>query len=180
MQGCRAGDGCFFSHDSDSLPISASQSSLCLPEDENVNEESLLQFFPAPSDGCVLLLDDIKLHFSSHLVHQYEPSCIISTTSETESFPLDPSLVSIKVLWGLSHPHQTIISTEGHDLVPWSEVRCVLWFPRFGNEPGEGHHKTLVLTFFSYLAVRFLADTLYGVQVILTMNNMRFSNLEVN
>ncbi|KAH6823976.1 zinc finger helicase family protein [Perilla frutescens var. hirtella] len=179
LQGCRSGDSCFFSHDCDSLAIPVSQSSLCLPEDENINEESLLQFFPSPSDGCVLLLDDIKLHFSSHLVHQYEPSSIISTTSETDSVSIDPSLVSIKVLWGLSHPYQTIISTEGHNLVPWSEVKCVLWFPRFDQDYGEAHQKNLVQTFFSYLAIRILADTLHEVRVILTVNNMRFSNLEV-
>ncbi|XP_057782307.1 DExH-box ATP-dependent RNA helicase DExH8 [Salvia miltiorrhiza] len=179
LQGCRSGDSCFFSHDAGSLAISASQSSLCLPEDEDVNEEFLLQFFPSSSDGCVLLLDDIKLHFSSYLVHQYAPSCIISTTSETNPFPIDPSMASIKVLWGLGHPYQTIMSTEANNLIPWSEVKCVLWFPRFGPEYGEGHLKKLVQTFFSYLAIRILADALQEVRVILTMNNMRFSNLEV-
>lgn len=179
LQGCRNGDSCFFSHDSDSLAISASESSLCFPEDEDIDAESLLQFFPASSDGCVLLLDDIDLHFSSHLVHQYEPSCIISTTSETNSFTIDPSLIGIKILWGLSNPYETIMSRDGDDLVPWNEVKCVLWFPRFGHEYGEGQQKSMVQTFFSYLAIRILADNLHEVPVILTMNNMRFSKLQV-
>ncbi|KAL1542640.1 RNA helicase [Salvia divinorum] len=179
LQGCRSGDSCFYSHDADSLAISASQSSLCLPEDEDVSKEFLLQFFPSSSDECVLLLDDIKLHFSSYLVQQYNPSSIISTTSETDPFPIDPSMVSINVLWGLGHPYETIISTEANNLIPWSKVKCMLWFPRFGPEYGEGQLKKLVQTFFSYLAIRILADDLEEVRVILTMNNMRFSNLEV-
>lgn len=180
LQGCRNGDSCFFSHESDSLSsISASQSSLCVPEDEVIDPDSLLQFFPDPSDGCVLLLDDIGLHFSSYLVHQFDSSCIITTTSETNSGILDPLLMGTQVLGGLSHPYQTILSNEGDKLVPWSEVKCVLWFPRFGDEEGEGQYKILMQTFFSYLAIRILADSLRGVQVILTMNNIRFSNLQV-
>ncbi|XP_042034646.1 DExH-box ATP-dependent RNA helicase DExH8-like isoform X1 [Salvia splendens] len=179
LQGCRSGDSCFYSHDTDSIAISASQLSLCLPEDEDVSKEFLLQFFPSSSDECVLLLDDIKLHFSSYLVQLYNPSYIISTTSETDPFSIDPSMESIKVLWGLGHPCETIISTEANNLIPWSKVKCVLWFPRFGPEYGEGNLKKLVQTFFSYLAIRIMADDLEEVRVILTMNNMRFSNLEV-
>lgn len=151
-----------------------------MPEDEEIYAESLLQFFPHPSDGCVLLLDDIDLHFSSNLVHQYEPSSIISITSQKDRFTLDPSLVGIKVLWGLSHPYQTIISGEGENVVPWNEVKSVLWFPRFSNdEPGEGLQKSLVQNFFNYLAVRILGNALPEVHVILTMNNLRFSKLQV-
>lgn len=180
LQGCRSGDSCFFSHDPDPLTVlSANQSSLCVPEGENANAESLLNFFPSPPDGCVLLLDDLKLHFSSFLVHQYAPSSIVTTTSDRNSFPIDPSMASIKVLWGINHPYQTIISREHSDQVPWSEVRCVLWFPRFGPDYGEVQMKKSVQTFFTYLAIRILGDALEEVQVILTMNNMRFSNLEV-
>lgn len=85
----------------------------------------------------------------------------------------------MEILRGLNHPYQTIISNEVHNLIPWREVKCILWFPRFGDGAEDGHRKTLVQTFFSYLAVRFLADALFGVQVVITMNNMRFSNLEV-
>ncbi|KAI3449482.1 hypothetical protein Pfo_006147 [Paulownia fortunei] len=179
LQGCRNADSCFFSHDSDSLAISGSESNLCFSEDGDIDAESLLQFFPAASDGCVLLLDDIDLHFSSNLARQYDPSCIISTTSQTNPFTLDPSLIGIKIVGGLSHPYQTIMSREVDNVVPWNEVKCVLWFPRFGYEDGEGQQKSLVQTFFDYLAIRILADALHEVQVILTMNNIRFSKLQV-
>ncbi|XP_011079666.1 DExH-box ATP-dependent RNA helicase DExH8 isoform X1 [Sesamum indicum] len=178
LQGCRNGESCFFSHDSDSLAISSTESSLCFPEEDNKDAESLLQFFPTSSHGCVLILDDIDLHFSSNLALQYDSSCIISTTSQTDSFTLDPSLMGTNILWGLSHPYQTIMSKEGDNLIPWDAVKCVLWFPRFGNEYGEGQ-KSLVRTFFNYLAIRILADALHEVQVILTMNNIRFSQLQV-
>ncbi|KAL7120266.1 hypothetical protein ACP275_02G112700 [Erythranthe tilingii] len=183
LQGCRNGDSCFFSHESDPSALRGNQSSLCSPEDEETYAaESLLQFFPAPSNGRVLLLDDKDLHFSSNLVHQYNPSSIISTTSQTDPFTVDPSLSGIEILWGLSHPYQTIISGEGDDsVVRWNEVKCVLWFPRFGQdrEYGEAHQKSTVQTFFKYLAVRILSDSLRDVQVILTMNNLRFSKLQV-
>ncbi|KAL0435891.1 UNVERIFIED_CONTAM: DExH-box ATP-dependent RNA helicase DExH8 [Sesamum radiatum] len=177
-RGCRNGESCFFSHDSNTLAISSTESSLCFPEEENKDAESLLQFFPTSSRGCVLILDDIDLHFSSNLALQYDPSCIISTTSQTDPFTLDPSLMGTNILWGLSHPYQTIMSREGDNVVPWDAVKCVLWFPRFGNEYGEGQ-KSLVRTFFNYLAIRILADALHEVQVILTMNNIRFSQLQV-
>ncbi|KAK4407009.1 DExH-box ATP-dependent RNA helicase DExH8 [Sesamum angolense] len=178
LQGCRNGESCFFSHDSDSLAISSTESSLCFPEEDNKNAESLLEFFPISSHGCVLILDDIDLRFSSNLALQYDPSCIISTTSQTAPFTLDPSLMGTNILWGLGHPYQTIMSREGDNVVPWDTVKCVLWFPRFGNEYGEGQ-KSLVRTFFNYLAIRLLADALHEVQVILTMNNIRFSQLQV-
>ncbi|KAL6564190.1 hypothetical protein OROMI_015640 [Orobanche minor] len=179
LQGCRNGDSCFFSHDSDSLAPSNSESSLCSPEGGYTDAESLLQFFPDPSDGCVLLLDDIDLHFSLNLVRQYNPSSIISTTSQTNAFPLDPSLIGISVLWGLSHPFETIMSRDGDNVVPWNDIRCVLWFPRFNDDDGEGLLRSRVQAFFDYLAIRILANALHDVQVILTMNNIRFSRLQV-
>ncbi|KAL6505026.1 hypothetical protein OROGR_024843 [Orobanche gracilis] len=179
LQGCRNGDSCFFSHDSVSLASSNSESSLCSPEGGYTDAESLLQFFPDPSDGCVLLLDDIDLHFSLNLVRQYNPSSIIATTSQTNAFPLDPSLISISVLWGLSHPFDTIMSRDGDNVVPWNDIRCVLWFPRFDDDDGEGLLRSQVQAFFDYLAIRILAGALHDVQVILTMNNIRFSRLQV-
>ncbi|KAG8389490.1 hypothetical protein BUALT_Bualt02G0234800 [Buddleja alternifolia] len=182
LQGCRNGDSCFFSHDSNSLATSAtsaSESSLCCPEEyEDTDAESLLQFFPSsPLDGCILILDDIDLHFSSHFARQYDTSCIVTTTSQKDPPILEPSLVGVRILSGLNHPYQTIMSREGDNVVPWDEVKCALWFPRF-VENGEGQ-KSLVQNFFSYLAVRLLADALHEVQVIVTMNNIRFSQLQV-
>ncbi|KAG8389489.1 hypothetical protein BUALT_Bualt02G0234700 [Buddleja alternifolia] len=179
LQGCRNGDSCFFSHDSNSFATSASESSLCCPEEyEDTDAESLLQFFPSsPLDGCILILDDIDLHFSSHFARQYDTSCIVSTTSQKDPPKLETSLVGVRILSGLNHPYQTIMSREGDNVVPWDEVKCALWFPRF-VENGEGQ-KSLVQNFFSYLAVRLLADALHEVQVIVTMNNIRFSQLQV-
>uniref|UniRef100_A0A5B7B8U8 RNA helicase n=1 Tax=Davidia involucrata TaxID=16924 RepID=A0A5B7B8U8_DAVIN len=178
FKGCRNGDSCFFSHDLGPSASSCSQSSLCLPEDEDAHAASLLQLFPTSPDGCIVLLDDTDLHFSSHLSRHCNPSMIISTTCVSDSSICDPSLTGVRILWGLSHPYQTIISKA--DPIPWNEVKCVLWFPKFDsyNENLEGQ-KSLVQTFFEYLAIRILADALYEVRVILTMNNIRFSQLQV-
>ncbi|KAL3648028.1 hypothetical protein CASFOL_008996 [Castilleja foliolosa] len=179
LQGCRNGDSCFFSHDSDSSSLPSSGSNLCVKEDEYIESESLLQFFPDPSDGCILLLDDLDFHYSSHFVRQYNPSSIISTTSQKNVSPLDPSLIGISTLWGLSHPYQTIMSRDGDNVVPWNDVKCVLWFPICGDEDGDGVTKSMMQAFFNYLAIRILADGLYEVQVVLTMNNIRFSRYQV-
>ncbi|XP_059625675.1 DExH-box ATP-dependent RNA helicase DExH8 isoform X2 [Cornus florida] len=177
FQGCRNGDSCFFSHDS-SLPASScSGSSVCLPEDGEADAASLLQLFPKSSDGRILLLDDTDLHFSAHLARHCDPSVMISTTCLRDSSTFDPSLTGVRILWGLSHPYQTIISKTG---IPWNEVKCVLWFPKFDSySENWEEHRTVVQTFFKYLAVRILADALNEVQVILTTNNIRFSQLQV-
>ncbi|KAF2315016.1 hypothetical protein GH714_037571 [Hevea brasiliensis] len=55
--GCRNGEPCFFSHDSGSSTLSFSLTP-SLPEEDDFNAASLLQFLPASLDGCILLLDD--------------------------------------------------------------------------------------------------------------------------
>ncbi|CAK9175327.1 unnamed protein product [Ilex paraguariensis] len=178
FQGCRNGDSCFFSHDLGPSASSFSGSSTCLPEDDDADATLLLRLFPTSPNGCVLILDDPDFHFSSHLSSHYDPSSIISTTTADSSIS-DSSLMGVRILWGLSHPYQTIIS-RGGSLIPWNEIKCVLWFPSFDS---HGEHwdrqKNLVQTFFEYLAIRILADALNEVQVILTMNNIRFSHLQV-
>ncbi|XP_028085537.1 DExH-box ATP-dependent RNA helicase DExH8 [Camellia sinensis] len=180
LKGCRNGDKCEFSHDVGPSTSSSYRPSLCLPEDETVDATSLLRLFPTSYDGCILLLDDTDFHFSSHLSRHYDPSKIISTTVLSAGSPLDASLSGVRILWGLSHPSQTIISKAEDNPIPWSEVKCVLWFPKFDsdNENLE-EQKSLLQTFFKYLAIRILADELHEVQVILTMNNIRFSRLQV-
>lgn len=178
LQGCRNGDSCFFSHDWTPSPLSSSNANLCVPEDADADAESLLRLFPASPDRCILLLDDTNFHFSSHLALHYDPSSIIATTSLPTGSTSNPSLTGVKILWGLTHPHQTILSKAGKKHVPWNKVKCVLWFPQLGNEFLEVH-KVYVKTFFEYLAVRMLGDGLSEMQVIITLNNTCFSQLQV-
>lgn len=178
LQGCRNGDSCFFSHDSVPSTYSAVLSSLCLPENEPANMLSLLQWFPSPHHGCILVLDDTDLYFSSHLARCYAPSSIISTTSLRDESTLDQLPTGVRILWGHSHPYNTIISKTAGSSVPWSEVKCVLWFPKFEAEHREGQ-KSVMQTFFEYFAIRILGDALYEVKVIVTMNSMHFSYLQV-
>ncbi|KAJ4828991.1 hypothetical protein Tsubulata_031721 [Turnera subulata] len=179
LQGCRNGESCSYSHDQ-TPSVSSSGIAPCLPEDDDVDAASLLQFFPISGDGCILLLDDTDLHFSSKIAQRYDPSKIISTTCLSETSMFDPSLTGVRILWGLHHPYDTIVPKAVENPIPWSKVKCVLWFP---NLDGYGEdlerQKTVVQNFFEYLAVRILADSLYAVQVILTMNNINFSQLQV-
>ncbi|KAJ4968840.1 hypothetical protein NE237_015541 [Protea cynaroides] len=180
FQGCRNGSSCFFSHDLGSSVSSFSSPSLCSPEDENADAALLLHLLPTAPDGCILILDDTDLHFSSNLSHHCGSSKIISTTCLPHTSIFDPSLSNIRILWGLSHPYNTIISEARENPIPWEEVRCVMWFAKFSvNSDDLEGQKGLLQRFFEYLSVRILADTLYGLRVVLTMNNMRFSHLQV-
>ncbi|XP_058762358.1 DExH-box ATP-dependent RNA helicase DExH8-like [Vicia villosa] len=179
LQGCRNGESCVFSHDMDRPAVLARQN-ICLPEENTMSSASLLNLFPKSSDKSILILDDTSLRFSSCLACHYDPSKIISTTSVSEITFTEPSLTGVRVLWGLNHPYQTVIAKAGKTLIPWNEVQCVLWFPCFDSygEDLDGKKKVLQ-NFFEYLAIRILADDLKEMKVIITMNNIRFSQLQV-
>ncbi|KAF5744138.1 hypothetical protein HS088_TW08G00734 [Tripterygium wilfordii] len=179
LQGCRNGESCSFSHDLDPS-VSTFSSTSCLPEDSEVNMESLLQLFPTSSDGYVLLLDDCDLHFSLNLARYYDPCKIVSTTSLSEMSIYQPLLDGIRIFWGLTSLYQTIIGKASKMPIPWNDVKCVLWFPNLdGYSEKLDRQKSLVQNFFEYLAIRLLGDALYEVQVIITMNNIKFSQLQV-
>uniref|UniRef100_A0A803NQS1 RNA helicase n=1 Tax=Cannabis sativa TaxID=3483 RepID=A0A803NQS1_CANSA len=92
----------------------------------------------------------------------------------------EPNLEEVKIFWGLIHPFQTIICKEGENPIPWSKVQCVLWFPNLGSSSEMMEQDRVILrSFFEYMAIRILADALSEVKVILTMNNLRFSQLQV-
>ncbi|KAK7344430.1 hypothetical protein VNO77_14013 [Canavalia gladiata] len=179
LQGCRNGESCLFSHDMDRSAVSISPN-VCLPEDNDVDAASLLNLFPKSTNRSILILDDTDLHFSSRLACNYPPSKMISTTCLSESTVTEPSLTGARILWGLNHPYQTIIAKSGQTLIPWNEVQCVLWFPCLDSygENLDGQ-KRVLQNFFEYLSIRILADDLHEVQVIITMNNIRFSQLQV-
>ncbi|XP_015577233.2 DExH-box ATP-dependent RNA helicase DExH8 [Ricinus communis] len=179
LQGCRNGESCSFSHDIGSS-VSSCSPAPCPPEDDDVNAVSLLQLFPTSSDGCILLLEDSDLHFSLNFACFYDPSKIISTTCMSETSLNDPSLNGVRILWEFRDPCRTIISKAGRNLIPWSEVKCILWFPSFASQSEnlEGQ-KILVQNFFDYLASRIIADSLYELRIIITMNNVRFAQLQV-
>lgn len=180
LQGCKYGDGCFFSHDLGQSTSSFHRPSLCLPEDGHGDAALLLRLFPTSSYGCILLLDDTGLHFSLHVANHYDPSQMISTTSLPEGSILEPSLADVRILWGLSHPSQTTLSRAADNPIPWNDVKCVLWFPNFdSNSENWEEQKSVVRSFFECLAIRIMEDSLLEVQVILTMNNIRFSQLQV-
>ncbi|CAH9081302.1 unnamed protein product [Cuscuta europaea] len=178
LQGCRNGHSCFFSHDSVPSSSLSLKSRPCLPENQDADNGSHLRLFPTSSDGCILVLDDIDLYFSSNLAYHYNPSSIISTTSHKDESTLGKWPTGVRVLWGLSHPHQTILPSSTESAIPWNDVKCLLWFPKFDNENWV-EQKNILQDFFKYLAIRMLSDALYNVKVIITMNNIRFSHFQV-
>ncbi|KAL9247162.1 hypothetical protein vseg_020625 [Gypsophila vaccaria] len=178
FQGCRNGDSCVFSHDLTSQ-IMSPQSSLCVPEDEHADASTLTRLFPTSSKGSLLLLDDDDLHFSMNFSQHCNPSKIICTTPLSESCIYDASLSGVRIFWNISHPFEIFTSKSVENPIPWGEVQRVVWFPRFDSEESSERHKRFVQNFFEHLAARILADHMVGVHVILIMNNIRFSHLQV-
>ncbi|KAI3996073.1 hypothetical protein MKX01_007179 [Papaver californicum] len=183
LQGCRYGASCFFSHDVDPAMSSISNPNFCVPENEHPDAASFLRLLPSTPDGCILVLDDNDLHFSSSLSNHGVPAKIITTTSLPDDTTTDNSLSSVQVLHGLNHPYGTVISSAGENSIPWKEVHCVLWFASFQLDKTDigslEKQRILIKQFFEYLAIRTLADFLYDMPVVLTMNNVRFSQLQV-
>ncbi|XP_056165405.1 DExH-box ATP-dependent RNA helicase DExH8-like [Syzygium oleosum] len=128
------------------------------------------------------ILDDTTFHFTSNIARSYDPFRMVATTRLLESSISDPSLTHVKIMWGLHHPYQTIIGKSAESQVLWKSVKCVLWFPDFevcGHKKNFEGQISFMKNFFEYLAIRLLADTLCEVPVVLTMNNLRFSKLQV-
>ncbi|XP_030532472.1 DExH-box ATP-dependent RNA helicase DExH8 [Rhodamnia argentea] len=182
LQGCRNGDSCSFSHDMGTSFSSVSKPSSCIPENGDADPELLIQLFPFADDGKILILDDTNFHYTSNIARSYDPLRMVTTTSLLESSIFDPSLTDVKIMWGLHHPYQTIIGKSAKSQVLWKSVKCVLWFPDFeihGYGKNLEGQRSFMKNFFEYLAIRLLSEALYEVPVILTMNNLRFSQLQV-
>lgn len=153
----------------------------CLPEEDDSSTSPLLDMFPTSSEGCILVLDDSDMHFTSSIANCYPSWRILSTSSSSETLFCDSSLADTRIFWGLNHPYETIISKAGEENpIPWNEVKCVLWFlNRDSYAETPERQKTVLQKFFEYMAIRILGDKLYEIRVILTMNNVRFSDLQV-
>lgn len=159
---------------------SSSQRIACLPEDDRANPASFLQLLPTASDGCILLLDDNDMRFTLSLIPHIDPHKIISTTRLSTTSIYDTLLTGVITLWGMPHPCHPIISNVGKRLFLWSGIKCVLWFPDLEEYSEDLYRqKNLVKNFFEYMAIRILGDSLYEVRVIVTMNNIQFSQMQV-
>lgn len=179
-RGCRNGDSCLFSHDMGSLPKLSSMANECIKEDENATQGKLLKLFPATTEGCILLVNDDDLHFSENISMHYSASKIIATTSVSETAVFNPSLSGVKIMWDFRNLNQTFIPSQDKEAIPWDQVKCVLWFCDF-QEFGDDidGQKRLVRNFFELLATLVVSDALYEMQLVLTMKNIRFSQLQV-
>ncbi|CAA0377546.1 unnamed protein product [Arabidopsis thaliana] len=180
-QGCRNGESCLFSHAMQRRTTSYLPPPQCLPEEDGSSTSPLLDLFPTSSEGCILVFDDSDMHFTSSIANRYPSWRILSTSSSSETLFCDSSLADTRIFWGLNHPYQTIISKAGRENpIPWNEVKCVLWFlnpDSYADTPEK--QKTILQNFFEHMVIRLLGDKLYKIRVVLTMNNVRFSLLQV-
>ncbi|KAJ0979801.1 hypothetical protein J5N97_015275 [Dioscorea zingiberensis] len=171
LQGCRNGASCFFSHDSG--PISPS---ICLQENEIPSAYPFLQLLPAAA-GCILVMNDKNLLFSSNLSKYYNPSNILVTTPQPYVPGLDTLPSEVEVFWNVISFCNSIVAPKEEVPLPWAKVQTVLWFAEI--EDDEGNIQLSLQNFFAFLAIRILAETLQNVQVILIMNNIKFAQFQV-
>lgn len=179
MQGCRNGDSCFFSHSEEPSALSLRSPLFCSPEDEDLSV-NFSQLLPNGTDISFLVVDDDPpCSFSANLSRHFGSAKIISTTSQ----PCQPDFVppeNVTVLWRHSDPSQLIVGAEGMKTIPWDNVKYVLWFLKFSAyEENVEALQLRVQSFFEHISIKLLADTLYDVRVILTMNNIRYAQLKV-
>ncbi|XP_071718956.1 DExH-box ATP-dependent RNA helicase DExH8-like [Rutidosis leptorrhynchoides] len=179
MKGCKNGNECFFSHSSDQLSVPSNDNVLCMEEDASADASLLLSLFPTPDDGCILIFDDYNQQFAANFAQFYNPSSIVCTTPAIKSSN-GTYIEGLRIIWGLSHPHGTIISKAANNKIPWRELKCLIWIPQFCNDDNNWEEQMgIIKMFFECLAVRLLGDALYEAQVILVMNNLRFAQLQV-
>lgn len=177
-QGCRNGETCYFSHAS---VASFEKPSLCRPEDRRENSEQLLRFFPKSAAECILLLDDSNLHFSSYESHLDNTFKIVTPMTLADATLPSRLFEHVKIVWSCGNSGQSIILNSENDTIVWDRVRSVLWFPtfnRFGDNKDD--QKDLVKNFFQDMALRILQDSLFDIRIVITMNNIRFSQLQVS
>ncbi|MQM01561.1 hypothetical protein Taro_034320, partial [Colocasia esculenta] len=178
FQGCRNGSLCFYSHDSGLH--SSFDTSVCSRENETPSVHTFLNFLPAFGTGCVLVLNDADMKFSSNLSRVYDPSNVIVVTSNSNVSTVGPSSEGLTLVHNMSdrHPCSFIIHTQGKDSIAWSKVKCILWFADTGSDGAQDHHHGLK-GFFEHLAVRLLAEAFYDVRAIIIMNNDKFAQAQV-
>ncbi|XP_042414315.1 zinc finger CCCH domain-containing protein 4-like [Zingiber officinale] len=171
FQGCRNGNACFFLHDYNSSGRRALN--FCLQEDATTSADSFLQLLPM-SYEYVLVLNDNDLFFSVNLAQVYDANKIIATTHRSYS-EFEESL-GITVLCDVAEPWY--VFTESNEIsIPWEQVRCILWFADIEDDAARHYH--LLQDLFRHLAVKILADTLFDIRVIITINNVKFAQLQV-
>lgn len=178
FQGCRNGDSCFFLHDYGPRLLSDPAANTCFQEEAN-SADFLLQLLPsATDDGCVLVLNDKNLHFTSNLSLYFNPTKIIAASAHPDSSCINAFPTGVRVLWNVNQPCQSITEKEGNNCIPWKEVNAVLWFADYDAEDSEKQYRWLQ-NFFELLAVQILADGLFNIRPIIVMNNNRFSQCQV-
>lgn len=179
FQGCRYGESCHFSHDNLLQNSSFMNAFLCSPEESGGREtyDIFLHLLPAASEGCILILNDNHLQITSTLAQHLDPHKLIVSKPDQPS-EVNSSLNGLTEVSETSLPWSLNTETKEEDRIPWFQVRCILWFSDFDVDEVEKHHN-LLKKFFQCLAIKFLAGRPPHC-VIITMNNLRFSQIEVS
>ncbi|PKA57682.1 Zinc finger CCCH domain-containing protein 4 [Apostasia shenzhenica] len=175
IQGCRNGDSCFFLHDCGPQNLPSTVSSACF-QVEVASAASFLQLLPSTGDGCVLVLNDKNLYFTSCFSQLYNPSKVIVTSRHPESSEIHNLPSAVRIIWNVQ-PYQAAIDTKGVNSIRWSDVKVVLWFTDFEADNTEIYHD--LEKAFEALAIRVLAESLSNLRPIIIMNNIRFSLCQV-
>lgn len=149
-------------------------SSLCMQEDSRPLDYSFLQLLPSTPNDYVLILNDKDLFFSTNLSQIYDPRKLIAATNLPQ--PESEEIHGITVLYDVAQPWHSIMKTESFP-VHWDKVKCLLWFADI--EDDVTGHRHLLENLFELLAIRMLADFFIDLRLIITINNVKFAQLQV-
>lgn len=188
LEGCRYGEECLFSHNIQASEVSEYRK--CVEfEDKITPAVPLMNLLPEVGEHnkkCILVFGESDFRFSLNLALHYDPSKLIITTMNSKSYCTKEGSTAgmhidklynldAEILWDID-PTQFIRRTS----VPWSKVQCIIWtITSFGRDEELEMQKDLIKRFFEFLAVALIACDLNDVQVILTISNSKYAQLQV-
>jgi hypothetical protein len=188
LEGCRYGEECRFSHNFPASEVPEYRQRVEF-EDKIASAVALVNLLPEVGEHnqkFILVFGESNFRFSLNLALHYDPCKIIITTMNSKSDSTKEESTSCmcidnlynldaEILWNFD-PTQFI----RHTGVPWSKVQCILWtVTSFGRDEELEMQKDLIKKFFEFLAVALIAHDLNDVQVILTINNSKYAQLQV-
>lgn len=178
---------CFYSHHlgahpriSSPSPSVQSSPKISLQEDKTASPHTFINSLVRSRDGYILILSDNDLTFTSKLSHFFNSRKLITATPLSFSSELTSLVPGTNVIWDAIDISSVITEANGQNLpMSWSEVGCVVWCVDFEAKDTSWYLKK-VQEFFERLAVRALVDKLYNLRVVLTINNVNFTQLKVS
>ncbi|KAJ3693726.1 hypothetical protein LUZ60_009206 [Juncus effusus] len=194
LQGCKNGASCFYSHDLTLSPGPPVRENSTSPSNNNNNNNyknkislqepnisspysfsaALLKNTTENNNNHVLVLQDKDLYLSLSLSKYLNPHKIITVTPLEYSSSLSCQAEGVKVIWAV----KSFFSNKGLSSLDWGQIGCVVHCTDFKAGDLERERRE-VRELFEFVCVKVLSCNLENFRVVLTMNNTRFAQIQV-